>query len=284
MTSRPLRENVNKMKAIFLKIRKKIKKLITKNTINIIKINKYSLFIPDDMIWAFNGGDYYEKNVIFFFDKIIEKYKNPVLFDVGANYGYYSLRYSPFCKNVFSFEPVTQTYKVLAQNIKKNRVVNIVSMKIGLSDLEEERTINLYNSSGNNSIYERKIPPEHSLKKTGVEIIKLKVLDDLVRSGQIEPPNIIKIDVEGAELNVLKGAKNTILVHRPTILIEYSVNTSSDAGYDRDAVFNIFDFKDYLIYGISEDVNNLELICEKDIKQSPISNLIFLPKEVDFPF
>lgn len=96
------------------------------------------------MIWAFTSGDYYEKNVIYFLDKIIKKYHQPILFDVGANYGYYSLRYSRVCKQVISFEPVTDTYKVLSQNIKTNNIINIVALKTGLSDITEEKTINLY--------------------------------------------------------------------------------------------------------------------------------------------
>lgn len=251
---------------------------------NIIKLNNYSLIIPDDMMWAFTSGDYYERNVIYFLDKIVKMYKQPVLFDVGANYGYYSLRYSEVCKQVFSFEPVTNTYTILCQNIKINSIVNITTIKSGLSDIAEEKTINLYSSSANNSVFERKIPLEHPLKKIGSELITLQVIDDLVNSAQILPPDIIKIDVEGSELNVLKGAKNTILMHRPTILIEYSANTSIDAGFDRRSLLEAIDLRYYIVYGISENENDFNLISKKDFNNKKISNLIFVPNEIDLIF
>jgi len=79
-------------------------KLFAKNEINqasfqkiTILNNGYNLTMPIDMMWAFEGGDYYEKNVIHFLDKIMTLYERPVFIDIGANYGYYSIKYSTDC-------------------------------------------------------------------------------------------------------------------------------------------------------------------------------------------
>lgn len=246
----------------------------------IIPKNGCHLNMPKDMMWAFEGGDYYEKNVIYFLDKIINLYEQPIFIDIGANYGYYSIKYSADCSKIFAFEPVQNTFKVLSENIEINKIKNITTFMNGLSNVKEQRKINLYNASGNNSIYERDIPEGHPLKKTGVETIQLLVLDDLINNNQVEKPNIIKIDVEGAELNVLLGAKQVISKYRPTVLLEYSEDTSRDAGYSKDSLLKSLELVNYKIYGIPEDPNDFRLINEKDFGNEDVSNLIFLPEEL----
>jgi FkbM family methyltransferase len=248
-----------------------------------IKVNGHKMFIPDDLAWAYSSGYYYEENVTYFLDILVKSFPDPVLFDVGANCGYYSIRYSDFCKQIFSFEPVANTYRILKKNIRRNSITNTKLFKLGLSDSNGERIINLYNSSGNNSLFERNIPKDHSLKKIGTETIKLKSLDELLISGKVAIPNIIKVDVEGSELNFLKGAKETITKYRPIILLEYSENTSADAGYSREQLIDTSEFKDYNIYGIPEDEKDFTLVNRDNFGDCTIANLIFLPTETD-PF
>lgn len=172
------------------------------------------------------------------------------------------------------------TFNVFCENIKINKITNVIAFKNGLSNVEERRTINLYNASGNNSLYERDIPVGHPLKKTGIESIQLLVLDDLINNNRVEIPNIIKIDVEGAELNVLLGAKEIISKYRPTVIFEYSEETSRDAGYSKDILLKSLQLVNYNIFGIPENANDFRLINEKDFVNEEVSNLIFLPKEL----
>jgi hypothetical protein len=93
-------------------------------------------------------------------------------------------------------------------------------------------------------------------------------------------PDIIKIDVEGSELYVLQGAKGIILKHSPVIVIEYSQNTSYDAGYQgKDLIENLKMFS-YTIYGIPEDPYEYQLISEMEFQSEKISNLIALPIKI----
>jgi FkbM family methyltransferase len=236
------------------------------------------LLVPDGLLWAYAGGDYYEKNVTWFMDRIVKSYELPVMADIGANCGYYSTRYAGNCKKVFAFEPVSDTYKILNANIKRNGIRNVKAIKCGLSDSAGYARINLYNSSGNNSIFERNVPSDHTLKKIGEEVVRLSSLDDLVECGEIAAPDIIKIDVEGAELQVLKGAEKTISKWRPTIIMEYSENTSVDAGYSKTALLTALNLSGYHIYGIPEDETDLTLVDASGLENHAVANLIFSPK------
>lgn len=259
-----------------------IKRLFRKNcTQIIIPTNKYKMLVPDDLIWAYPNGDYYEDNVIYFLDRIVKSYTNPIMLDAGANCGYYSLRYATLCKEIYSFEPVSKTFEMLSLNLNRNNIKNIIPSQSGLSDISGDKVINLYNSSGNNSIFERQVPEGHSLKKVGNETIHLNSLDTLVELGKVAIPDIIKIDVEGAELQVLKGAKKTITICRPTVLLEYSESTSVDAGYNKESLISILELNNYCIYGIPEYEKDFTLIKQKDFDKRNIANLIFIPNEKD---
>ena len=170
---------------------------------------------------------------------------------------------------------------ILTENIKRNQLSNVTAHKLGLSNKKGELTINLYSSSGNNSIFERNIPEEHSLKKIGTEKIQLETLDELLQTQNNIALDIIKIDVEGAELKVLEGAAATISAFQPTIVIEYSETTSIDAGYNREKMLEKFRMPGYVVYGIAEDPNDFRLIAEKDFASELISNLIIVPNKID---
>ncbi|MBS1533084.1 MAG: FkbM family methyltransferase [Bacteroidetes bacterium] len=243
--------------------------------------DRYKFLVPDDLFKHFREGDYYEHNVVHFLDKIVKSYDKPVMIDVGASCGYYSVRYSKLCRHIFSFEPAAETYKFLEKNIKINAIENVTALKIGLSDSDEEKKINLYSLSANNTIFDKNIAAGGTLKKIGVETIKLKRLDDLVSGGDVPAPDIIKVDIEGAELSFLKGAKNTVIQYRPTVLLEYSDVTTRDAGYDRKILLNTLDLINYNIYGIAENTEDFSLIKLEDFGRHDVANVIFIPAERD---
>ena len=61
--------------------------------------------------------------------------------------------------------------------------------------------------------------------------VDLVSIDDLIAQNKIEPPNLVKVDVEGAELDVLKGMSETIKTYKPTII--YEVDDGDRAAYER---------------------------------------------------
>ena len=245
-----------------------------------ISVGQYQINILKDMAWAFNDGRYYEINVEHWLKHLLGKIEKPVFYDVGSNYGYYSVILSHLTKATYAFEPVAETFNVLKKNIKKNRIKNIIPFQFALSDKEENISINIYSSSGNNSLFNRSIPTDHPTKHIGKANIRTKTLDSLIlkATNPIHKPDLIKIDVEGAELNVLRGSRYIVEKYRPVLLVEYSETTSIDAGYTSKDIFNFIKEMDYVIYGLPEDATDLNLIPIDNDIQVPISNILAIPK------
>lgn len=240
-------------------------------------IHGYKFYIPEDMMWCFESGEYYEKNVFYWSLKILSLFEKPVVFDVGANIGYYSIILSEKTKMVFSFEPVSSTFRTFKRNVQANKIRNIEGFRMALSNKSGEAVINLYNSCGNDSLFLRNVPDGHPLKKIGEERINIDTLDCLYREKKITQPDFIKIDVEGAELDIIKGAKSLLQISKPIILFEFADTTSNDAGYSKGEILNELGVS-YFFYGISENVNDLKIaLYNEDFCDFPVANIIAVP-------
>ena len=154
---------------------------------------------------SFNFLSYEEEELSMQY-KLIEK--NDVVFDIGGNYGWYSIHIAkkfPLTE-IYSFEPVPSTYLTLKDNIVINEVENIKAINIGFSN--EVGEFNFYcdpnltvNASLNNV----------NDNSNAIKIIcKVDVLDRFVMSNFIDKIDFIKCDIEGAEFLALKGAKNSL--------------------------------------------------------------------------
>jgi len=159
----------------------------------------------------------------------IEKYykKGDVIYDVGANIGAVSLISAIYLEKdclVYAFEPLPSTFSMLFKNVMINNCDKvIIPLNIALSDKVEINQFNLTSIESGTS--------GHSLDKVNIKPLKdlnksltvfTQTLDNLVRSYHINPPNHIKIDVDGVDYEVLMGGKKNILNNPAlkTILIE----------------------------------------------------------------
>ena len=162
--------------------------------------------------------------------------KNKILFDIGANIGAYSI-YSAINSlvNVYSFEPESNNFQVLMQNIIINNLINkIQSYQIGISNKTEFTNLHLSNFSpgeSHHSVGENALG-HNNLKKINREYkqgIFSTTLDDLCFKWGFPIPNYIKIDVDGIENKIIDKSVKTIsnpLVE--SILIEINENREED--------------------------------------------------------
>jgi len=178
---------------------------------------KYNVFvISNDEYIAPTIASGYEWDEWMRYD-IEELYKEGTeILDIGANIGYNSLMFSDYGP-VYAFEPLF--HKIVQMNVDNNKLKHkMYVIPVALSDKQEN--IDMYlpvqtkrghrNYGGSSIHFSNELDPE---TKTNVQCHRL---DDIYKGV----PSFIKIDVEGHEIQVLKGAENTIKKYMPTILIE----------------------------------------------------------------
>lgn len=144
--------------------------------------------------------------------------KKPIILDIGANYGFVSLALQTnldFNAEIYSFEPHPDIYNVLERSIEFNKIHNIRVENVAVGRENSLVDLNLFGQSSN------VIESEWStIRKVKIKQINL---DTFLTKENISP-NFIKIDVDGYELNVLIGLKETILSCKPIMVIETNDN------------------------------------------------------------
>ena len=167
-----------------------------------------------------------EKFVISRILKDYLKSKNPVLFDVGANLGDYSreLRTEFPHSHIYAFEPNLYTFKTACENLDS---LNINCFNLGFGYQEAEASIYTYSDekySEHASLYKDVLLNFHKANNLVEMQFLMTTLDKFCQKENINFIDFIKIDVEGHELEVLKGAERMIADKKISIIqFEFNV-------------------------------------------------------------
>jgi FkbM family methyltransferase len=135
-----------------------------------------------------------------------------VVYDIGANVGFYSLLAAYLSGGngkVYAFEPLHRNVEYIRQHAALNGLVNIEVFEAAVADQNGEA---LFDPGAS-------IAMGH-LSAQGTVKVRQYCLDALLAAGEIQPPDAMKIDVEGAEYAVVKGAQALIQEHRPLIFLD----------------------------------------------------------------
>lgn len=166
------------------------------------------------------------------FDKLLEicKDKQTVL-DIGAHIGLCALPVSKVIAptgKVHAIEPAQSNYQYLNQHIQYNKIPNIktYSLLIGESNQENVPFYESDEATGMNSIIQYK-----TLASAQWQLRQQMRLDDFCEKHNITP-DVIKIDVEGAEMAVLRGAQEVLSQHQPIIVLSVHPNHLKQLGED----------------------------------------------------
>ena len=156
-----------------------------------------------------------------------------VYYDLGANVGLTSIPLSDYCKTIYSIEPNPNSVKLLKKNISTNKVKNIKIFQKGVSDKIGEFDFFLGHPESH-SPHSSLSGVRHSIQGD-TELpysvkVKLVTLDKLIVDNDLLPPDVIKIDIEGAEFHALKGMKETIRKFKPYLFIEVHPRRLIDFG------------------------------------------------------
>lgn len=168
-----------------------------------------------------------------------------VMFDVGANIGLMSLYASSILPSgmIYSFEPVPETFNKLVFNIELNNKTNIQAFNFALGAKEEEKNIYVNAAHLGMSTFVPSGQPE-----TTAQIVKLLTIDNFIKTRGLKV-DFIKIDVEGWEVEVLKGASDLLKKQdAPAIMLEYCKGRTMPPGDDSSIWELIKEFNDYHIF------------------------------------
>jgi FkbM family methyltransferase len=234
--------------------------------------------VPRDMRWTVASGEHYERNVTEWIQRLTLALGKPVIYDVGASYGFYSLRLADESAWVYAFEPVLQTFEILERNLRRNGVKNATPFKVALADHRGEVPINLYSSSGTNS-FVWALPPDHPAKLIGREVVQVTTLDQFAQDNRLEPPGIIKLDVEGTELQAIRGGREVISRAKPFLILESRDEPWFDPGYSRDTLIGELLLQDYVVAGLSKSYDDFELYPRESFESAEVVNLLCIPRQ-----
>ncbi len=174
---------------------------------------------------------FHEFNEMRFLNKFLKE--NMTFVDVGANQGEFALFAAKRVSkgSVLAFEPMSLYFDRLVSNVSLNRLDNVKCLRLGLSDRSGEVPIYFneddeLNNEGNASLF-----PQGE-KEGEKEVITLATLDEMVKEHGIEKVDFIKIDVEGNEWPVLRGAEQVLRKFKPVLMVELNAETATNAGYE----------------------------------------------------
>lgn len=138
---------------------------------------------------------------------------NPIIFDVGAYHGHVASRYKSLFPDstIYCFEPFAESFKHLHANFSNNPSFKL--FQLGLSDTSGKSFFHSNQFEMTNSILESDVKGNLTwgdglLETKEVVEIETKTIDQVVSELGIESIDILKMDVQGAEFKVIKGAEN----------------------------------------------------------------------------
>lgn len=141
-----------------------------------------------------------------------------VVFDLGAHVGYYSMALATKQGvQVYAFEPFPTNRALLERHLTLNHVENVEVLPYAVA--AEEGTVefsNIENPTGNTYVTQS---AHFQMSQEVISVPKVSIDHLVIEKGRLRSPDLIKIDVEGAEHDVLLGARQTIEQFRPIILL-----------------------------------------------------------------
>lgn len=176
-------------------------------------------WVPDELTSQAHLYGTYEPAMREAFETLIEP--GFVVYDVGGHAGYHALTCALVTGRrgqVIAFEPRQENWKSIARQLEANPDLPVRLLPVALSDRDG---IAMFDDSAGSS--------EGRICANGRTRVETRSIDSLVTSGEIPPPDLIKIDVEGHEPEVLAGAQAVISAHQPIVIADYNAGDTAQA-------------------------------------------------------
>ena len=160
----------------------------------------------------------FEPDVIEYIEELIATERFFHFADIGANIGFYSILFSINVRSgskVDAFEPLERNLSRLRNNIKLNQSCNINVHPFGLSDSEGDFKLSFSIDDPGQASLSNHLQADDACCSV---LAKFKTFDKVYQID--DSPDILKIDVEGAEINVIRGAMDVLSTQNPDIILE----------------------------------------------------------------
>ena len=186
-----------------------------------------------------------------------------VALDIGADIGYYTLLFAKIVGpkgKIYSFEPIPEAKWYLDKNIKNNNLNNVKTFSFALFDKQ-----------GNVCLEDPFIKSKINLSKKTLRdndiMVEMKIFDSWRLNDITEKVDLVKIDVEGSEINTLRGMKATLQNEHPAILVEVHPHQLKSFGFIANDLVKFLKTFAYKITPINKKTidfsrGNITLFCE----------------------
>ena len=266
-------------KLSFVKTNKTVKFFLKKISLILSKIiygekkqvkiaNKYEFYL--DSIFAFSNYENWGNEHNSGFEKLVELSKDKnVVFDIGGHVGLCALPMSQnISKNgkVYTFEPSNLNRTYLKRHLEFNDVANVkvIDKLLGDKKTDDVEFYELKDVSGTPSIV--------NIKSNFIQTTKSQTTLDLFCSENALVPDLIKIDVEGAEFFVLEGSRKTLTKYHPDIMLSLHPKHLEKLGRSVEEIFDICDELGYKL---------VDCIAGEKIKKQKLPLSEFLMTKLD---
>lgn len=214
----------------------------------------------------------YEPSLVDLVLKHLDKDRDVI--DIGANVGFYTVLFAQKLNKakVLAIEPTLNALQRLYKNIQLNNVTDkTIVFEGAASDRHGRGEIKTLIGREEYSTLGRWEHPSVKNEKFNAHETEVTTVDNLVKKYSLDP-GFIKIDVEGLEHSVLKGAKTTLEKKRPVILSELSYNLLKQNGSSSIEVIKFLESLNYIV------ANAEALEITPEIKE--LTNILCIPKEL----
>lgn len=160
----------------------------------------------------------------------LKNINSPFIFDVGANIGTFTTWMAKAFSSgkIFCFEPQHAVFQQLAGNVAINNLYNVSTYNIALGSKNEYKEFNEPNYFNKNDFGVFSLVNSSKIPTTSEKIVvQILTLDSFMETYKIPKIDLLKIDVEGMDLEVLIGATQAIKKFRPKIFVEHFDNETS---------------------------------------------------------
>ena len=196
-------------------------------------------------------------------------------YDVGANIGHHTLFMSRHADHIFSFEPFATVRQEMERKLRHAKVGNVTTFPVALGNRNETAVFHPPTGAnqGTGTLGDA-LPDNASAEAIAVQVVRG---DDFFAANHLPPVSLLKIDVEGYEVNALEGLRETLWRDRPPILMEIQRDNPSDPIPGKSAGIESLLYPNHLLFEVGNSRGQFSL---KPFSMGNTEEALVLPAEL----